>query len=60
MANYFYPEEFKDFPKSQKQKDAKNASPAPSKLTVKFVLGYGAALSVIQSDILGKMKILLN
>jgi hypothetical protein len=60
MTNYFYPEESKDFPKSQKRKDAKQASPAPSKFAMQFVLGYGAALSIITTDSLGKMKILMN
>ena len=60
MTNYFYSEEFKNFPKSQKKQDAKPSPSGPSKLTIQFILGYGAALSVIRTESLGQMKILLN
>lgn len=60
MTNYFYSDEFKDFPKSQKQLKPKYHITQPSKLTIQFVLGYGAALSVIKSRSIGSMKILMN
>ena len=60
MANYFYSEEFQDFPKSQKKQKAPKHDIGPSQLTLKFVIGYGAALSVIKSSKIGKMNILLN
>ena len=59
MATYFYPEEFQDIPKSQK-KQTKSPKAGPSKLTLNFILGYGAALTVIKSAKIGNMKILLN
>lgn len=59
MAKYIYPEEFQDFPKSQK-KQAICPKVGPSKMTLNFILGYGAALMVIKSAKIGKMKILLN
>jgi len=59
MANYFYSEEFQDYPKSKKRKVTKH-NIGPSQLTLKFVIGYGAALSVIKSSKIGNMKILLN
>ena len=60
MTNYFYSEEFQDFPKSKKQQNTKPGQLSPSNLTMKFILGYGAALSVIKSKSLGNMKILMN
>ncbi len=59
MTNYFYSEEFQDYPKSEKRQAPKN-NIGPSQLTLKFVIGYGAALSVIKSSKIGNMKILLN
>ena len=59
MANYLYSEEFQDFPKSQKRQ-APKYNIGPSQLTLKFVIGYGAALTVIKSSKIGNMKILLN
>lgn len=59
MANYFYSEEFQDFPKSEKKPPPK-LKLGPSKMTMKFILGYGAALSVIKSAQIGNIKILLN
>lgn len=60
MTNYFYSEEFQDFPKSQKKQNTKPRFAGPSKLTMQFVLGYGAALSVIKTQSIGSMKILMN
>ena len=60
MTNYFYSEEFKDLPKSQKKKEIKPAVIGPSKIALQFILGYGAALSIIKTEYLGNMKILLN
>lgn len=57
MANYFYSEEFQDLSKSQKTK-ALNLG--PSKMTINFILGYGAALKVMKSSKIGNMKILMN
>lgn len=59
MANYFYPEEFQDFPKS-KQNSASALKLRPSKMTVNFILGYGAALKVLKTKKIGNIKILLN
>jgi hypothetical protein len=59
MANYFYPEEFQDFPKSKKNKSIAH-NLLPSKMTLKFIFGYGAALKVIKSAKIGNIKILLN
>jgi len=59
MANYFYPEEFQDFPKNKKR-NAPTIKLGPSKMTVKFILGYGAALKVIKTNKIGSIKILLN
>ena len=59
MANYFYSEEFQDLSKSQK-KQALKLNLGPSKMTIKFILGYGAALKVIKSSKIGAMKILMN
>lgn len=59
MTNYFYSEEFKDFPKSQKQQQ-KLQYTKPSKLSLQFVLGYGAALRVLKSRSIGNMKVLMN
>ena len=60
MTNYFYPEDFQDFPKSQKKQDTKLKVMGPSKMTMKFIMGYGAALSVIKTQSIGDTKILLN
>lgn len=59
MAKYLYPEEFQDFPKSQK-KHTISPKAGPSKMTLSFILGYGAALIVIKSAKIGSIKILLN
>ena len=59
MANYFYPEERQDFPKHKKTQPAKH-SKGPSELTLKFILGYGAALTVVKSNKIGNIKILMN
>ena len=59
MAKYFYPEEFQDIPKSQKKKTS-HPNEGPSKMTLNFLFGYGAALSVLNSAKIGKMNILLN
>ncbi len=60
MTNYIYSEGFQDLSKSQKKHDLKPRLNGPSNLTLKFILGYGAALRVISTNTLGKMKILLN
>ena len=60
MTNYFYPEEFKDIPKSQRKQDTKPCLAGPSIITMKIILGYGAALKVIKSETIGNVKILLN
>lgn len=60
MTNYFYSEESKEFTKHQKQPDLKLAKLGPSTLTMKFILGYGAALSVIKSKSIGTVEFLLN
>jgi hypothetical protein len=60
MTNHFYPEEFQDFPKSQKKQEIKPKIAEPSKLTLQFILGYGAALSVFKTHTIGNMKILMN
>jgi hypothetical protein len=60
MTNYLYSEEFQDLSKSQKKHDLKPCFTSPSNLTMKFILGYGAALSVIKTSTIGHMKILLN
>jgi hypothetical protein len=60
MTNYFYSEEFQDFPKSKKQQNTKQSQLSPSHFTMSFVLGYSAALSVIKSKSIGNLKILMN
>ena len=60
MTNYLYSEEFQDLSKSQKKQDIKPRLIGPSELTMKFILGYGAALSVIKTNTIGSTKILLN
>ena len=60
MINYFYSENSKDFTKHQKQADPKSAITGPSIMTMKFILGYNAALSVLKSKSIGKLKFLLN
>lgn len=60
MMNYLYSENSKDFTKHQKQPDLKSAIPGPSQMTMKFILGYGAALRVLKSQSLGKLELLLN
>ncbi len=60
MAKYVYPEEFQDFPRSEKKECIKPTHMGPSQMTLKFIIGYGAALKVIKSSKLGNMKILLN
>jgi len=60
MAKYFYSEEFQDFPKSKKQQNTKQSYFSPSGLTMKFILGYGAALSVVKTKSIGNLKFLLN
>lgn len=59
MANYFYPEEFQDFPDSKKINAGSKAA-GPSKMTLHFIMGYGAALSIMKSKTIGNIKILLN
>lgn len=59
MANYFYPEDFQDYTKSQK-KPIQKLNFGPSKMTIKFILGYGAALYVIRTSRIGDIKILMN
>ena len=59
MAKYFYPEELQDFPKSKNTKPAKHRI-GPSELTIKFIMGYGAALTVLKSKKIGNIKILMN
>ncbi len=59
MAKYFYPEEFQDIPKSPKKQPI-SPKAGPSKLTLNFIIGYGAALTVMKSAKIGNMKILLN
>ena len=60
MANYVYPEEFQDLPKSEPKEYTRLTGIGPSPLTMKLILGYGAALKVIKSRKIGNMKILLN
>jgi hypothetical protein len=60
MTNYFYSEDFQDLPKSQKKQDTKTRLHAPSIFTMKIILGYGAALSVMKTNSIGQLKILLN
>jgi len=60
MTNYFYSEEFQDFPKSKKQRNTKQSHPLPSHFTMSFIIGYGAALSIIKSKSIGNLKILMN
>lgn len=60
MTNFFYSEDHKSFPKNQKQQELKPNHRGPSALTMKFILGYGAALSVLKTESIGNMKILLN
>jgi hypothetical protein len=60
MINHLYSEDSKDFTKHQKQPGLKSAIPGPSQMTMKFIFGYSAALSVIKSKSLGKLEFLLN
>jgi hypothetical protein len=60
MTNYVYPEEFQDLPKNKNKAFVKPVPVGPSPMTMKFILGYGAALSVIKSNKIGNLKILLN
>jgi hypothetical protein len=60
MTNYLYSEEFQDLLKSQKKQDIKLRLAGPSAFTMKFIMGYGAALSVIKTTSIGSTKILLN
>ena len=61
MIKYFTPEESKEIPQNQKvEKSIKQTGCQPSKLTMKFVLGYAAALKIIKTDSIGNMNILLN
>jgi len=61
MIKSFTPEESKDLPSNQKmsyQNEASNYK--PSKLTMKFVFGYAAALKVLKTESLGNVNFLLN
>lgn len=60
MTNYFYSEEFQEIPKSKKTHVIKPNPIKPSMMSLKFILGYGAALSVIKLESIGNLKILLN
>jgi len=60
MTNYLYSEDSKDFTKHQKQPELKSASPGPSKMSLNFILGYGAALSILKTTKFGKFEFLLN
>lgn len=60
MRNYLYPEDYQDLSKSQKKHDRKPRRYGPSILTMKFIMGYGAALSVIKTNTIGETRILLN
>ncbi len=60
MASKVYSEEFQDLPKNKIRAHVKPNLSGPSQMTIKFILGYGAALTVIKSKKIGDMKILLN
>lgn len=60
MTNYFYHEDFQEIPKNKKRREQKHEGVWPSKLSLRLILGYGAALSVIESKSLGNVEILLN
>lgn len=61
MIKSFTPEESKDLPNNQKISSHIKASEChPSKLTMKFVFGYAAALKVIKTKSLGSVNFLLN
>lgn len=62
MANEIYFENYQDFPKHKdKHDEAKPILPkGPSKMTMIFILGYGAALSIMKTKKYGNIKLLLN
>jgi len=61
MIKSFTPEESKDLPNNQKISNQNEAFKyQPSKLTMKFVFGYAAALKVLKTESLGSVNFLLN
>jgi hypothetical protein len=61
MIKSFTPEESKDLPNNQKiSNHIKDSECQPSKLTMKFVYGYAAALKVLKTESLGSVNFLLN
>lgn len=53
----FTPKQHQDYP-NRKLRDAHNTK--PSELTIKFIMGYAAALRVQSTKNIGSINILLN
>ncbi len=53
----FTPKQHQDSPKTR---SIENRHRVPSELTIKFIIGYGAALQVQKSQNVGQFDILLN
>jgi len=61
MINPFTPEESQDFLKNKKIKTSVfQKTPKPSVLTMNFVFGYSAALTILKTVNFGNVKVLLN
>ena len=62
MINDHYFENYQDLPKNKKRSDktVKLLSMSPSKLTMQFILGYGAALTVMKTKKIGDLMLLMN
>jgi hypothetical protein len=61
MMNYFTPEETQDYPKKKKIIKAPAITGCkPSPMALQFVFGYAAALSILKTESLGNVNILLN
>jgi hypothetical protein len=61
MINHFTPEESQDFLKNKKiTTKLFQTEPKPSALTMNFVFGYSAALTILKTINFGNVKVLLN
>lgn len=61
MSNYFTPEDRQDLPKNTEcTHNIKQKNCRPSAMSIRLVIGYAAALSVVKTKGFGKIKFLLN
>lgn len=61
MTDYSTPDESQDFLRSRITTDnVFQKLPKPSELTMNFILGYSAALTILKTARFGNVKILLN